>query len=61
MVLPPKAETDSSEVDHPQLEFEQPPKVGDLCPQCGRDHIDYDGMLNLTCLHCGYTLAGCFT
>lgn len=36
-------------------------RAGDLCPQCQQAEIDYDGMLNLVCLQCGYTLAGCFT
>ena len=37
------------------------PKAGDLCPQCQSAKIDYDGLLNLRCPNCGYTLAGCFT
>jgi hypothetical protein len=37
------------------------PKAGDLCPQCQSAKVDYDGMLNLSCPDCGYTLAGCFT
>ena len=37
------------------------PKAGNLCPQCQSAEIDYDGMLNLSCPDCGYTLAGCFT
>jgi hypothetical protein len=37
------------------------PKAGDLCPKCQSAKIDYDGLLNLTCPDCGYTLAGCFT
>jgi uncharacterized protein (DUF983 family) len=35
--------------------------VGDVCPHCGEGCLDYDGMLNLVCDQCGYTLAGCFT
>jgi hypothetical protein len=34
---------------------------GDLCPQCRQEHLDYDGLLNLSCAHCGYALGGCFT
>ncbi|HBX69360.1 MAG TPA: hypothetical protein DEH25_08235 [Chloroflexi bacterium] len=37
------------------------PKVGALCPICQSAKMDYDGMLNLSCLQCGYSLAGCFT
>lgn len=37
------------------------PKAGDPCPQCQSVKIDYDGLLNLSCPDCGYTLAGCFT
>lgn len=36
-------------------------KSGDLCPECGTGMLDYDGMLNLVCPQCGYTLSGCFT
>jgi hypothetical protein len=36
-------------------------RAGDLCPKCGQAEIDYDGLLNLVCPECGYTLAGCFT
>ena len=35
--------------------------AGDLCPGCGRGRLDYDGLLNLSCSRCGYTLGGCFT
>jgi hypothetical protein len=35
--------------------------AGDVCPQCLSGRIDYDGMLNLTCPECGYSLSGCFT
>lgn len=49
-----------------ELQFElslprSAPLPGDLCPQCGRGRLDYDGMLNLACAQCGYTLMGCFT
>ena len=37
------------------------PKAGDICPQCQIAKIEYDGMLNLSCPDCGYTLAGCST
>lgn len=34
---------------------------GDLCPQCGKGRLDYDGLLNLSCTQCGFALVGCFT
>jgi len=48
------------QVDAPQKSTATP-KAGDLCPQCQSAKIDYDGLLNLRCPNCGYTLAGCFT
>jgi ribosomal protein L37AE/L43A len=36
-------------------------KAGDSCPACRSAKIDYDGLLNLCCEQCNYTLAGCFT
>jgi len=36
-------------------------RAGDLCPACQKAHLDYDGLLNLSCLGCGYTVAGGFT
>jgi uncharacterized protein (DUF983 family) len=38
-----------------------PPKSGHLCPKCSEGVLDYDGMLNLSCMKCGYTLTGCFS
>lgn len=35
--------------------------AGDSCPVCQIGSIDYDGLLNLVCSQCGYTVAGCFT
>ena len=37
------------------------PRPGDKCPQCKEGSLDYDGMLNLSCDRCGYSIAGCFT
>lgn len=34
---------------------------GDRCPMCHQGVMDYDGLLNLSCPVCGYTLGGCFT
>lgn len=39
------------------LEFHR----GDLCPNCGEGVLEYDGMLNLGCETCGFSLVGCFT
>ncbi|MBN1145918.1 MAG: hypothetical protein JXA78_01580 [Anaerolineales bacterium] len=36
-------------------------RAGDLCPTCGAERLEYDGMLNLACPKCGYALSGCFT
>lgn len=51
-----------------QLEFKRlkakPVRVlraGDICPACEAAELDYDGLLNLACPHCGYALGGCFT
>ena len=35
--------------------------VGDLCPECQNGYLDYNGLLNLECETCRYTLSGCFT
>jgi ribosomal protein L37AE/L43A len=37
------------------------PRPGDVCPECKEGTLDYDGMLNLSCDRCGYSIAGCFT
>lgn len=34
---------------------------GDICPECGRGRLDYDGLLNLACSECGFAVGGCFT
>lgn len=34
---------------------------GAPCPNCGDGILDYDGMLNLSCPVCGFSLSGCFT
>jgi hypothetical protein len=36
-------------------------RAGDLCPACGLERLDYDGLLNLSCPRCGMALGGCFT
>jgi uncharacterized protein (DUF983 family) len=35
--------------------------AGDTCPRCQIGLLDYDGLLNLACSQCGYSLNGCFT
>lgn len=37
------------------------PLPGKSCPICRSGVFDYDGLLNLTCGNCGYTLSGCST
>lgn len=36
-------------------------RSGDLCPVCHVGRLDYDGLLNLSCSGCGYSIGGCFT
>jgi Zn finger protein HypA/HybF involved in hydrogenase expression len=36
-------------------------RVGDMCPKCHQDWLDYDGLLNLACPACGYAVGGGFT
>jgi hypothetical protein len=36
-------------------------RAGDLCPICGEERLDYDGLLNLSCRRCGTAVSGCFT
>ncbi len=31
---------------------------GDICPACGQARLDFDGMLNLACPHCGVVFNG---
>lgn len=33
-------------------------RVGDVCPRCKSGLMAYDGMLNLSCSQCGYSLSG---
>jgi ribosomal protein L37AE/L43A len=42
----------------PKIEIVRPPKRGDECPQCKQGKLDYNGMLDLECDHCRYTLSG---
>jgi ribosomal protein L37AE/L43A len=57
----------SLEYQDPEFQADAPSKeaanlkAGEICPTCQSAKIDYDSTLNLTCTHCGYTLAGCFT
>jgi hypothetical protein len=37
------------------------PRAGSPCPNCPKGVLDYDGLLNLSCMDCGYALAGCFS
>jgi hypothetical protein len=42
----------------PDISVEKPPHVGEPCPRCKVGRLDYDGLLNLSCPHCGYSLGG---
>jgi uncharacterized protein (DUF983 family) len=48
-----------------QKEDENVPKTalhaGDVCPKCSQGRLDYDGLLNLACPVCGFSIGGCFT
>jgi hypothetical protein len=36
-------------------------RPGDTCPNCQIDRLDYDGLLNLSCPTCRYSLGGSYT
>ncbi len=36
-------------------------RAGSTCPKCGQTQLEYNGLLNLACKNCGYSLGGCFT
>lgn len=36
----------------------QYPQRGSLCPKCGQGILNYNGLLILTCLECGYQAPG---
>ncbi len=55
----PGEETPDRERDASPERVEWRPGV--VCPACRADRLDYDGLLNLSCPSCGYTLGGCFT
>lgn len=42
-------------------QFHNDPQPGKPCPKCYAGVLDYDGLLNLICTICGYTLTGCST
>lgn len=48
-------------LDDKHAQMRHDPLVGELCPRCQEGHLDYDGLLNLVCQQCGYTLTGCST
>lgn len=64
--LIPPIDLDASDLDggvQERIAFQigAEPHAGDLCPACNKAYLDYDGLLNLSCPNCGYTLAGCYT
>jgi uncharacterized protein (DUF983 family) len=36
-------------------------RPGSPCPRCNKGKLEYNGLLNLACIHCGYAIGGCFT
>ncbi|MBN2387290.1 MAG: hypothetical protein JXB85_09735 [Anaerolineales bacterium] len=36
----------------------RPLRPGDPCPDCGQTKLDYNGLLELECLICGYRNSG---
>lgn len=36
----------------------KPIRPGDICPQCGQGKMDYNGLLELECIKCGYVISG---
>jgi hypothetical protein len=53
--LPPAV---AEEFPGPLLCDLRPPRSGDLCPGCGQGKLDYNGLLELECLVCGYRNSG---
>lgn len=51
----------SSENQQFQVPPKKPLRAGDLCPICGKQRLEYDGLLNLSCPNCGPAAVGCFT
>ncbi len=42
----------------PETPTMKPLRSGDGCPACQVGRLDYDGLLNLSCSRCGYSLSG---
>ena len=36
-------------------------KNGLICPRCKESRMEYDGLLNLNCKSCGYSIGGNYT
>lgn len=47
--------------DHKEPEQNLDIRCGGICPNCKEGILDYDGLLNLVCSKCNYTIGGCFT
>jgi len=41
-----------------ELPSRKPARRGGICPQCGEDILDYNGLLDLECPRCRYTESG---
>jgi len=48
-------------IDETEPRESQETGIENPCPNCKTGKMDYDGLLNLICQKCGYTIAGCFT
>lgn len=60
ITLDPLGRTDLDNVEQPRKLFNKP-LPGKPCPKCNDSILDFDGLLNLVCENCGYTLTGCST
>lgn len=53
--LPPFVIPQVKEVNPPSPASKKGAKVGKPCPDCGIGILDYNGLLDLECPHCGFT------
>ncbi len=37
-----------------EVKSNPPPRWGEVCPQCGKGELDWNGLLELECPECGY-------
>lgn len=55
---PPPIEITIPPLPGPDARLPEPPRPGAPCPQCGQGQLDYNGLLELECTQCGYTISG---